>query len=83
MGLSPTTRLVTPMKAGKGGLGDDERTTEGPDFLRNVTTMHFFLNYTGGIVNSSANCNEADYDISVVSYGTNENNSDYWIVRNS
>jgi len=24
MGLSPTTRLVTPMKAGKGGLGDDE-----------------------------------------------------------
>lgn len=55
----------------------------GPISCAMCTTMHFFLNYTGGIVNSSADCNETDHDISVVGYGTSENGTDYWIVRNS
>ena len=57
---------------------------DGPISCAMCTTMPFFLNYTGGIVNDTSNCNETDHDISVVGYGTEAaTNTDYWIVRNS
>ena len=55
----------------------------GPISCAMCTTMHFFLNYTGGIVNNTHPCNQTDHDISVVGYGTSDNGTDYWVVRNS
>lgn len=41
------------------------------------------LNYTGGIFVDTTNNTDIDHDISVVGWGTLDNGTKYWVVRNS
>jgi len=61
-------RVYGLLKQGPGTIGIDASTDE-------------FRSYSSGIF--SANCNEDNHAVVLVGYGTTEDGTDYWVVRNS